>query len=277
MKNLKNLSYWTWIPTLYFAEGIPYFIVNNISVTMFTKMGVPNGEMALFTSLLYLPWTIKPLWSPFVDIIKTKRWWIIAMQLLISCAFILLTLTIPHPDAATIKAGTTPISLFTFTLILFIITAFASATHDIAADGFYMLAMPEDKQSFFIGIRSTFYRLSSIFGQGVLVYIAGKLERQSGNIPMSWQVTMGILAVLFTALALYHTFILPHAAADAPRLSDDTSNKAKEILRDFSRTFIPYFKKPRVLLAIVFMLLSRLPDAFLLKLVNPFLLDSQPS
>ncbi|MCO6025218.1 MFS transporter [Prevotella cerevisiae] len=277
MKNLKNLSYWTWIPTLYFAEGIPYFIVNNISVTMFTKMGVPNGEMALFTSLLYLPWTIKPLWSPFVDIIKTKRWWIIAMQLIISCAFILLTLTIPHPDAATIKAGTTPISLFTFTLILFIITAFASATHDIAADGFYMLAMPEDKQSFFIGIRSTFYRLSSIFGQGVLVYIAGKLERQSGNIPMSWQVTMGILAVLFTALALYHTFILPHATADAPRISDDTSNKAKEILREFRRTFITYFKKPSVLLAIVFMLLYRLPEAFLLKMVNPFLLDSQAS
>jgi PAT family beta-lactamase induction signal transducer AmpG len=277
MKSTKNLSYWTWIPTLYFAEGIPYFIVNNISVTMFTKMGVPNGEMALFTSLLYLPWTIKPLWSPFVDIIKTKRWWITTMQLLIGAAFILLTLSIPHPDAATIKAGATPISLFTFTLILFIITAFASATHDIAADGFYMLAMPENEQSFFIGIRSTFYRLSSIFGQGVLVYIAGKLERQSGNIPMSWEITMGILAVLFTALALYHTFILPHPAADAPHITDDTSNKTKEIIREFNRTFATYFKKPGVWLAIVFMLLYRLPEAFLLKMVNPFLLDSTKS
>jgi len=264
MKSTKNLSYWTWIPTLYFAEGIPYFIVNNISVTMFTKMGVPNGEMALFTSLLYLPWTIKPLWSPFVDIIKTKRWWIVTMQLLISIAFILLTLTIPHPDAATIKAGATPISLFTFTLILFIITAFASATHDIAADGFYMLAMPENEQSFFIGIRSTFYRLSSIFGQGVLVYIAGKLERQTGNIPMSWEITMGILAVLFTALALYHTFILPHPAVDAPHITDETSNKAKEVMREFNRTFATYFEKPGVWLAIVFMLLYRLPEAFLL-------------
>ena len=169
-------SPWWWVPTLYFAEGIPYFIVNNISVTMFTKMGVPNGEMALFTSLLYLPWTIKPLWSPFVDIIKTKRWWILAMQLLMSAAFILLTLTIPHPSAAVIASGHTPINLFTITLLLFIITAFASATHDIAADGFYMLALSEDKQSFFVGIRSTFYRLSAIFGQGVLVYIAGSLE-----------------------------------------------------------------------------------------------------
>src|SRR3712207_9079550 len=120
--NLKNISPWAWIPTLYFAEGIPYFVVNQISVTMFTKMGVSNGEMALFTSLIYLPWTIKPLWSPFVDILKTKRWWILAMQIIMSAAFVLLTLSIPRPDAATIAAGHTPISMFTFTLILFVIT-----------------------------------------------------------------------------------------------------------------------------------------------------------
>ena len=152
----NHASPWLWVPTLYFAEGIPYFIVNSISVTMFTKMGVPNGEMALFTSLLYLPWTIKPLWSPFVDILKTKRWWILCMQLLMTAVFVLTTLSIPHPDKATIAAGSTPISLFTFTLILFVITAFASATHDIAADGFYMLALNQQQQSFFVGIRSTF-------------------------------------------------------------------------------------------------------------------------
>ena len=139
-----NKKLWWWIPTLYFAEGIPYFIVNNISVTMFTKMGVSNGEMALFTSLLYLPWTIKPLWSPFVDIIRTKRWWILAMQMLMSVAFILLTLSIPHPDASLIADKATPVSMFSFTLVLFIITAFASATHDIAADGFYMLAATQE-------------------------------------------------------------------------------------------------------------------------------------
>ena len=122
---------WLWIPTLYFAEGIPYFLVNNISVMMFTRMGVPNGEMALFTSLLYLPWTIKPFWSPFIDIIKTKRWWIVSMQLLMTAAFVLLTVTIPHPTPEMIASGTTPVSLFTVMLLLFIITAFASATHDI--------------------------------------------------------------------------------------------------------------------------------------------------
>lgn len=269
-----NKKLWWWIPTLYFAEGIPYFIVNNISVTMFTKMGVPNGEMALFTSLLYLPWTIKPLWSPFVDIIRTKRWWIIAMQLLMSAAFILLTLSIPRPDAAAIADKAVPVSMFTFTLILFTITAFASATHDIAADGFYMLAANQEEQSFFVGIRSTFYRLSSIFGQGVLVYIAGMLEKSTGNIPQSWQVTMGITAVMFTALTIYHTYFIPRPVTDAPHLDDSSKNNVQEIISEFGRTFSTYFRKPGVWLAIVFMLLYRLPEAFLLKMVNPFLLDS---
>ena len=269
-----NHKLWWWIPTLYFAEGIPYFIVNNISVTMFTKMGVPNGEMALFTSLLYLPWTIKPLWSPFVDIIRTKRWWILAMQLLMSAAFILLTLSIPHPEAAVIAAKGTPVSLFTFTLILFIITAFASATHDIAADGIFMLAANHEEQCFFVGIRITFYRLSSIFGQGVLVYIAGLLEKRTGDIPMAWQMTMAITAVMFTCLSVYHLFFIPRPAADTPHLSNGNSSKAGEILREFGHTFATYFQKPGVWLAIVFMLLYRLPEAFLLKMVNPFLLDA---
>lgn len=286
-KALRNP--WWWIPTLYFAEGIPYFIVNNISVTMFTKMGVPNGEMALFTSLLYLPWTIKPLWSPFVDIVKTKRWWILAMQMLMSVCFILLTLSIPHPDAATIAAKQTPISMFTFTLLLFIITAFASATHDIAADGFYMLANNEEQQSFFVGIRSTFYRLSSIFGQGVLVYIAGYLEKRGGDIPASWQITMGITAAMFCAITLYHTWAIPRPTADRKRKAGEdmpdglakggnasdasAGSEASRIFREFGRTWVTFFRKPGVWLAIVFMLLYRLPEAFLLKMVNPFLLD----
>lgn len=261
---------WLWIPTLYFAEGIPYFIVNNISVIMFTKMGVPNGEMALFTSLLYLPWTIKPLWSPFVDLLKTKRWWILAMQAIVTASLLLLTLTLPKPDAATIGAVQTPVSLFTITLILFIVTAFASATHDIAADGFYMLALDQSAQSFFVGIRSTFYRLSSIFGQGVLVFIAGMLERKSGNIPMSWSVTMLICSLLFLAITLYHTFAIPKPAEDAPR--GGGAGHAAGLVKEFLGTFASFFRKPGIWLAIVFMLLYRLPEAFLLKLCQPFLL-----
>lgn len=263
-------SPWCWIPTLYFAEGLPYFVVNNISVTMFTKMGVPNGEMALFTSLLYLPWTLKPLWSPVVDIFKTKRWWILMMQAIMSAAFVLLALTIPHPDASLISSVQTPMSMFIFTLLLFVVTAFASATHDISADGFYMIALDHGQQSFFVGIRSTFYRLSSIFGQGVLVVIAGLLEQKTGNIPLAWSVTLGVTAVIFSIITIYHTFSMPRPQDDRPVLSDSKSSSSGE----FANAFVTFFKKPGVWVAIVFMLVYRLPEAFLLKMVNPFLLSS---
>ena len=270
----KSLSPWAWIPTLYFAQGIPYFIVNTVSVMMFTKMGVPNGEMAFFTSLLYLPWMIKPFWSPFVDIFKTKRWWTVTMQLLMAAAFILLTLTLPVPEAETIAAGTTPMSMFYITLMLFVVTAFASATHDIAADGFYMLALSTGDQAQFVGIRSTFYRLSSIFGQGVLVAIAGMIEASSGNIPFSWRITMLVTAVVFTLVALYHTFIIPKPAADKSTL-DGKEASVGAIFAEFGRTFKTYFMKPGVWLAIIFMLLYRLPEAFLIKLCMPFLVAKQ--
>ena len=160
---------------------------------MFTKMGVPNGDMSFFTTLLYFPWFLKGVWSPIVDVVKTKRWWIVVMQILMTAAMILLTLTLPFPSAETVASGTTSISIFTVTLVIFIITAFASATHDIAADGFYMLAHSPSSQAAFIGIRSVFYRVASVFGQGVLVAIAGLIESngfsplgvEAGNIPAS--------------------------------------------------------------------------------------------
>ena len=271
---IKTRSPWFWVPTLYFAQGIPYFIVNNISVMMFTKMGVPNGDMALFTSLLYLPWFIKPFWSPFVDIIKTKRWWTISMQILMSIAFILLTLTIPTPSAEMLASQSTPISMFTVTLLLFTITAFTSATHDIAADGFYMLALPQNEQAAFVGIRSTFYRLASIFGQGILVTIAGAIELSSQDITFSWRITMLVTAVIFSATTLYHTFIIPRSYNDRSVLGAEKASP-KAIFREFARSFTTYFKKPGVVLAITFMLLYRLPEAFLLKLCMPFLVASK--
>ena len=239
---------------------------------MFTKMGVPNGDMALFTSLLYLPWTIKPFWSPFVDIFKTKRWWVIALQLLMTAAFVLLTLTIPHPSADVIASGQTPISLFTVMLFIFILVAFASATHDIAADGFYMLGLSEHEQASFVGIRSTFYRLSSIFGQGVLLVIAGILESRMNNIPVAWQLTLLITSVIFAILTLWHIFFVPRPANDISSLSSRESQvSVRTIVREFIRTFITYFQKKGVFIAILFMLCYRLPEAFLMKMINPFL------
>ena len=232
---------------------------------MFKNMGMPNGILALYTSLLYLPWVIKPLWSPFVDILKSKRWWIVAMQILMSAAMLLLPFLLPQATGDSIAQ--TP--LFFATLSVFWITAFASATHDIAADGFYMLALEPGTQSEFVGIRSTFYRLSSIFGQGVLVALAGVLDTKTGDVHYAWKLTLLLSAVIFSSITLYHTWSLPRPSSD--RMAANTT--AKDILKEFARTFATFFKKRNILIAMLFMLLYRLPEAFLVKLMNPFLLD----
>ena len=282
----NNCSPWFWVPTLYFAEGVPYFVVNNISVMMFTKMGVPNGDMAFFTTLLYFPWFLKGVWSPLVDVVRTKRWWIVTMQVLLTALMVLLTLTLPHPSVDVIQSGQTPISLFTLTLALFIIAAFASATHDIAADGYYMLAHSPSSQAAFIGIRSTFYRIASVFGQGVLVYIAGHIEKSTGDIPYSWRVTLGVSAVVFFLITIYHTFFLPHSDEDRPRQNSADNVKSIEDgvqkgngkdaksasnWSELGESFVTFIKKPNVLWAIAFMLLYRLPEGFLIKMCQPFL------
>lgn len=262
----KERNPWLWVPTLYFAEGIPYFLVNNISVVMFKNMGMPNGMLSLYTSLLYLPWVIKPLWSPFVDIIRSKRWWIITMQVLMSAAMLMLPFVLPEGDGAEFR----DMPMFYTTLAAFWVTAFASATHDIAADGFYMHGLNEHKQAEFVGIRSTFYRLSSIFGQGVLVALAGWLETRTSDVHLAWQLTLILSAVLFAVITLYHTWSLPVPQSD--RMSHTKS--AKEICREFIRTFVTFFRKRHVAVAMLFMLLYRLPEAFLVKMMNPFLLDT---
>lgn len=263
MKKYRNP--WAWVPTLYFAEGLPYFIVNNISVVMFKNMGMPNGMLALYTSLLYLPWVIKPLWSPFVDILRTKRWWIKGMQVLMSLAMLSLPFLLPVGSGEAIAH--TP--LFFITMSLFWVTAFASATHDIAADGFYMLALDPGDRAEFVGIRSTFYRLSSIFGQGILVAMAGVIETRTSDVHLAWKLTLLLSAVIFAVMTLYHTWSLPKPSEDTK--SDKTS--AADIVREFGRTFSTFFRKKHILTAVLFMLLYRFPEAFLLKMVNPFMLD----
>ena len=267
MSNNKNP--WLWVPSLYFAEGLPYFLVNNISVIMFKNMGMSNGDLALYTSLLYLPWVIKPLWSPFVDVLKTKRWWIVTMQILMAAAFFLLALTLPKPSAQQIAGGDVGVSPFIVTLVIFYITALASATHDIAADGYYMIALDNHTQSVFVGIRSTFYRIASVFGQGVLVVIAGLLERKTGNVPLAWTLTIAFSALLLGAIALWHAFKAPKVET-----SPEQGRSSKEIFRELGRSFVTFFQKKQVWFAIVFMLLYRLPEAFSVKMLNPFLLDS---
>lgn len=267
--NSQKTTPWAWIPTLYFAEGLPYFIVNIISVTMFKRMGMSNGDLALYTSLLYLPWTIKPLWSPFVDILRSKRWWILMMQLIMAASVLVLAFVLPHPSAEEIASGNVGISPFVLTLIVFYITAFASATHDIAADGFYMLALDRQRQSSFVGVRNTFYRIGSVFGQGVIVVIAGVLETRFADVPRAWVMTMVICSVILGAITLFHTYSLPRPEEDSMR----DCGSAGEIFRSFGRTFVSFFKKKGVWMAIIFMLLYRLPEALSVKMLTPFMLD----
>ncbi len=247
---------WTWVPTLYFAEGLPYVAVMTISVIMYKRLELSNTEIALYTSWLYLPWVIKPFWSPFVDILKTKRWWIVSMQLLIGAGLAGIAFTLPTPFW--LQAS----------LAFFWLMAFSSATHDIAADGFYMLSLDDSQQSFFVGIRSTFYRLASITGQGFLIILAGFFERKV-DIPTAWSLTFFIMGGLFIAFFVYHRFVLPYPVSD----SGKAANTPKEVMREFGNTFRSFFTKKGIGLALVFILLYRLAEAMLVKLAYPFLLD----
>lgn len=247
------------MPTLYFAEGIPYVVVMTVAVIMYKRLGLSNTDVALYTSWLYLPWVIKPFWSPFVDLLRSKRWWIVAMQLLIGAAMAAVAFFIPVPDAIQV------------TLALFWLMAFSSATHDIAADGFYMLALDEEKQAFFVGIRSTFYRIAMISGQGLLVMLAGWLEGTMGNVAAAWSATFGVVAALFLAMALYHRVVLPRPAVDAMA----AVSSVRKITADFVDTFADFFRKPRIGIYIAFMLLYRLAEALLVKMSSPFLIDAR--
>lgn len=260
----KELNYssgqnpWRWIPSLYFAEGIPYVIVMTVSVIMYKRLGVSNGDIALYTSLLYLPWLLKPLWSPFVDIVKSKRWWIVSMQLLIGAGLAGVAFFLPTPF------------YFQATLAVFWLLAFSSATHDIAADGFYMYALDSSQQSFFVGIRSTFYRLAMITGQGLLIILAGTLEK-SLTIPKAWSITFYILAGFFLLVFIYHRFVLP-----TPKTDLNKEKKSISVIFDeFLLTFKSFFQKEGIVVAIVFMLLFRLGEALLVKMASPFLLDGR--
>ena len=276
MKSLKSINPWLWVPTLYFLEGIPYFLVNNISMVMFNQMGVPNGEMSFFTTLLYFPWALKFLWAPFVDLIKTKRWWFLTMQFLMLGLAVLTIFSIPHPSPEVIAAMGTEVKLFTGVLIAFIIMAFASATHDIAADGFYMLALTSGVQAEMIGWRSVFYRLSNVFCNSALIAIPGiiydwTIKQGEANMPMAWKVTMVITAVIFALMAVWHVFFTPRPDTDKPNA--DTT--AKDIVTGFGKAFATYFTKPALWVAIAFMLLYRLPEGFLMKMIYPFLLGAR--
>ena len=261
----KRIPPMAWIPTLYVAEGLPYVAVNTLSVIMYKNLGMSNTDIAFYTGWLYLPWVIKPFWSPFVDIIRTKRWWTVTTQFIIGDAFAAIALTLPLD------------SYVVLSLAVFWLIGFASATHDIAADGYYMLALDSSDQSLYVGIRSAFYRLATIIGQGGVVMAAGWMETAFGNVPRAWAVTFLILSVLFLLIAFYHSRILPRPAEDRPSGAmpgkPASGHSTARILREFVGTFGSFFRKKHVWIAVTFILLYRFPEAQLVKMINPFLLD----
>lgn len=254
---MNNRNPWAWVPTLYFAEGVPYVAVMTISVIIYKRLGLSNADITLYTSWLYLPWVIKPLWSPFVDMLRTKRWWILVMQILIAAALAGVAFTIPGPW------------WLQGSLAFFWLLAFSSATHDIAADGFYMLGLEQHEQAYFVGIRSTFYRIATIFSSGLLVGLAGVLQVLTRSIAYAWSLVFYLIAGLFIALWLYHSWALPRPSEDNHRMQ----KSAKDIMNEFWNTLVTFFKKPQVWIGICFMLFYRMPEGLLAKVSALFLVD----
>ena len=255
-KSSDKINPWYWISSLYLAEGIPYIVVITVSAILYKRMEISNSELALYTSWLYLPWVIKPLWSPIVDLFKTKRWWITTMQLVIGTGLAGVALSLPGPD------------FFRYSLVFFWLLAFSSATHDIAADGFYMIGLHPKDQAYFVGIRNTFYRLALIVGQGGAVMLAGQLEKQM-PVAYAWAIAIGFLSVLFILFFIYHLFVLPRPTEDRSAAS------GKNIWQEFWDTFASFFRKDHIGIALAFMLLFRLAESQLLKLASPFMLDER--
>ena len=249
---------WFWIPLLNFASGLPYAVIISVSVIMYKNLGISNEDIGVYTSLLYLPWVIKPLWSPFIELHGTKRKWFLSMQLLISIAFLLVGFTIPASG------------FFIMTLAIFWVAAFASASNDIASDGFYLLVLPEDKQSFFLGIRSTFYRLSLLAGNGLIVLFAGYLEHKYGDNTKAWSYTMIAVGLLMTFITVYNFIFTPKNEINAL-----ANNKEAHQNQNFATVFISFFKKKRIGLILAFILVFRLGESQLLKMLSPFLLDGK--
>tara|TARA_Y100000310_G_scaffold155396_1_gene154878 strand:- start:10784 stop:11986 length:1203 start_codon:yes stop_codon:yes gene_type:complete len=228
-----------------------------VSSVMYKNLGISNSDIALYTSWLYLPWVIKPLWSPLVDILKTKRFWIIIMQLIIGASLAGIALTLPTENA------------FKYSLAFFWLMAFSSATHDIAADGFYMLGLSSHAQAWWIGIRNSFYRFAIITGQGLLVMLAGVLNDWTGEMAMAWSILFGCLAILFLLLGLYHNSQLPNPKSDQSHVNQNI----RLVIKKFLSVFTSFFKKPGIVLIVCFILFYRFGEAQLVKISPLFMLD----
>jgi PAT family beta-lactamase induction signal transducer AmpG len=254
-----RIAAWSWIPTLYFTSGLPYVSVATLSAVMYKNLGVSNEVLARVTSDLTLPWVLKPLWSPLVELLASQRRWIVATQGAMAIAMFS-------------AAWFVPTDWFLIgTLACFWLIAIGSATHDIAADGFYMASMPNERdQAWFVGIRSSFYRLSMVVGSGGLVALAGFLASGGRDQAAAWSIVFMAVAAFLAAVALYHAVFLP-----TPPRSTPQAKSVGEVAMKFGETFVTFFQKPGIGLSLAYLLLYRIGEAPLVKLKAPFLLDDR--
>lgn len=256
---VRRRSPWTFVPVLYFLQGVPSGVVGELSTAYFTQMGVRLVDLGRWPALLRLPWTLKPLWSPFVDTRSTKRRWVIATQAavligLLACA-----------------AGTTAESALAYALTAFAFIALASATHDIAADGFYILALDAKNQAAFVGVRTLFFRLASLFCGGALLVLAGRLQERGLSIPEAWRWTFLCGALVFGACALVNAWMLPRLESDRPSVTTAPGGESRP---PFLAVLGSYFHQPRLPAILAFILLYRLAESMISAFSTPFLLKS---
>ena len=259
---------WAWIPTLYLAEGLPYALTLSVAEVLYKNLGLTNAAITFYTGWMYLPWVLKPLWSPVVDRCRTRRQWIWALQILMGGALAGVALSLPATH------------FFQATLAFFWLLAFSSATHDMAADGFYLLATTEREQSLFSGVRNTSYRAATIAAQGGLVLLAGTIHARTGNYVLAWSVSFGVMAGLLLGLGWFHLVLLPTPARDksVARVQRQTSSgpdqpTAPPFRDGFFPTFRTFFQKPQIGTVLLFLLVYRLGEAQLVRMVPLFLLD----
>lgn len=255
---IMSASPWRWVPSLYLYQGIPYSIVAVTTGLIYQNMGISAASFTFWTSLLGLPWTLKPLWSPVVDVVWTKRRWVLTMQMAAAAAFVLTGL-----------AFTTP-SFYPLSLAMLAVVALCSASHDIACDGFYMQALDAHGQTFFVGIRSTFYRVAMIAAMGLVPQLAGWIQGLTPNVATSWAVSLGALGCVLMLLGAWNAVAMPRVDAEA----DTPQTMRLGVYAEVARSFV---SKPGMAAALLFFLLFRLGEAQLSKIVTPFLVADRTS
>ncbi|MGB2867385.1 MAG: MFS transporter [Bacteroidota bacterium] len=241
-----------WVPTLYTAEGLPFVVVNVVSALMYKSMGLSDGEIAFFTTLVAWPWMLKPLWGPVLEMFKTKKYFVVATQFVGGVCFGLLALTLQLPD------------FFQWSLVLFALIAFNFATHDIAADGVYINVLTDKEQAQYVGWQGAFYNVGKILSQGVFVILAGRLERTLG-VAHAWMIVMGLFGAILVLLSLYHSRFLPSGGASS---QVKAVGEAFQMFRDVVRTF---FQKKYILWAVAFLILYRFAEGQAIKIVPLFM------